>query len=46
MKKILAFVLSLIMIFSLGVTPAYAATENEQTPMVYIRGNGEPLYNA
>lgn len=46
MKKILAFVLSVILVFSLGVPMAYAATENEQTPMIYIRGNGEPLYNA
>lgn len=46
MKKILAIVLSMIMIVSLGTTAAATRIENEQTPMIYIRGNGEPLYNA
>lgn len=46
MKKILAIVLSMIMIMSLGVPMVFAATSNEQTPIIYIRGNGEPLYNA
>lgn len=47
MKKLLAIVLSVVMLMSVGVTAAYATRiENEQTPIIYIRGNGEPLYNA
>ncbi len=45
--KIISMVLAVVMAFSLTV-PAFAADriENEQTPIIYIRGNGEPLYNA
>ena len=45
--KIISMVLAVVMVFSLTV-PAFAADriENEQTPIIYIRGNGEPLYNA
>lgn len=45
--KIISMALAVVMAFSLTV-PAFAADriENEQTPIIYIRGNGEPLYNA
>ena len=45
--KIISVVLAVVMLFSFTV-PAFAAdrVENEQTPIIYIRGNGEPLYNA
>lgn len=47
MKKLLAIVLSVLMIMAMGMPAAYATRiENDQTPMIYIRGNGEPLYNA
>lgn len=45
MKKVLAIVLALLMLFPMA-TLASAIDLNEQTPIVYIRGNGEPLYNA
>ena len=47
MKKLLAIVLSVLMLMSMGIPAVYAERiENDQTPMIYIRGNGEPLYNA
>lgn len=46
MKKIISVLLSVIMIASLAAPAVFAASADEQTPMIYIRGNGEPLYNA
>lgn len=44
--KIISVVLAVVMMFSLVAPVAMAAVDNEQTPIIYIRGNGEPLYNA
>lgn len=45
MKKLIALTLVLLMILPMA-TMASAVNLNEQTPIIYIRGNGEPLYNA
>ena len=45
MKKLIALTLALLMILPMAVM-ASAIDVNEQTPIIYIRGNGEPLYNA
>lgn len=45
MKKFISVILALAMLVPMA-TIAYAADVNEQTPIIYIRGNGEPLYNA
>lgn len=44
MKKIIALLLSVSLIFAF-MAPAMAAGE-ERLPIIYIRGNGEPLYDA
>ncbi len=47
MKKILAFILTILMISSIASpVVAVAASAEEATPIIYIRGNGEPIYNA
>ncbi len=45
MKKIISVVLALLMLLPMS-TVVSAVDLNEQTPIIYIRGNGEPLYNA
>lgn len=45
MKKFISVVLALLMLVPIS-TVASAVDMNEQTPIIYIRGNGEPLYNA
>ena len=45
MKKLIALTLVLLMILPMA-TMASAVNLNDQTPIIYIRGNGEPLYNA
>lgn len=45
MKKIISLALAFIMLIPM-TSVAFAADVNEQTPIIYIRGNGEPLYNA
>ncbi|MBQ3136906.1 MAG: hypothetical protein IJB74_05415 [Clostridia bacterium] len=45
MKKLIALILSLLMLLPVTVIAA-SAIENEQTPIIYIRGNGEDLFNA
>lgn len=46
MKKTLAIVLTFLMLMSVAV-PAFAAAETEAiTPIVYVRGNGEKIFNA
>ncbi len=44
MKKIVALILSLSLILAIMV-PVAAATGEENLPIIYIRGNGEALYN-
>lgn len=45
MKKLVSLLLALLMVLPMA-TLASAVDLNEQTPIIYIRGNGEPLYNA
>lgn len=45
MKKLISILLVVLMLVPM-TTVAFAADLNEQTPIIYIRGNGEPLYNA
>ena len=47
MKKTISLCLILIMLLTVA-TPilSVAAAEDQVTPIVYIRGNGEPIYNA
>ncbi len=45
MKRIIALFLALVMCLPV-TTMAASAVENEQTPIIYIRGNGEDLFNA
>lgn len=45
MKKIIAFMLVFTLAFSVMAPMAFAA-ETERLPIIYIRGNGEPLYDA
>ena len=45
MKKIISVVLTFLMLLPMS-TAVSAVDLNEQTPIIYIRGNGEPLYNA
>lgn len=49
MKKLLSFFLAVLMVLTvISITPAaYAADEKveDMTPIVYIRGNGEPIYD-
>lgn len=47
MKKIISLSLILIMLLT-AATPVFslAASQEQVTPIVYIRGNGEPIYNA
>ncbi|MBR3954118.1 MAG: hypothetical protein IKJ63_01425 [Clostridia bacterium] len=45
MKRFIS--LLLVFVLTLGITtPAAFAAEEERLPIVYIRGNGEPLYDA
>lgn len=45
-RKTLSLILVAIIVVSAGSVSVSASADNEQTPIVYIRGNGEPLYNA
>ncbi len=47
MKKLISFVLVLSMLFAVMSPMAFATGEKvkDMTPIVYIRGNGEPLYD-
>jgi len=47
MKKIISLLLVLLLAFA-AVTPAFAASEEvyEKRPLIYIRGNGDPIYTA
>lgn len=45
MKKFLAFVLAFALVFS-AMAPVVFAAETEKTPIVFIRGNGEELFDA
>lgn len=45
MKKTLSLILALIMIFTVAVPAVCAADASaESTPIIYLRGNGEPIY--
>ena len=44
MKKIISVVLATIMLFSVMV-PVASAASGDTVPIIYIRGNGEQLYN-
>ena len=47
MKKIISLLLTLIMLMTVASpVVSVAASENEVTPIVYVRGNGEPIFNA
>lgn len=46
MKKVISFLLSLVLIFGCFATPVAFASEEENLPIVYIRGNGETIYDA
>ena len=46
MKKLISLLLSIILIFALTAPIASVAVAAEATPIVYIRGNGEAIYNA
>ncbi len=45
MKRIIAILLVLSLSFAV-FAPCAAAAESERLPIIYIRGNGEPLYDA
>lgn len=46
MKKFISVVLSFVMIFTVTV-PAFAAdTADEAVTIIYLRGNGQKIYNA
>ncbi len=45
MKKIISVLLCLTLVFAV-MAPVAFASEDERLPTVYIRGNGEKLYNA
>ena len=45
MKRLIALLLSVLLAFSVIVPVAYGA-EDEKLPIIYIRGNGEPIYDA
>ncbi len=46
MKKIISLILTLIMLLAIAIPAVYAAdTETaEATPIIYLRGNGEPIH--
>lgn len=45
MKKTIGIILTLIMLFTVAVPAVYAADEENQfTPTIYLRGNGEPIH--
>lgn len=46
MKKIISLVLTLVMLMTIAVPTAFAADTNtdELTPIIFLRGNGEPMY--
>lgn len=46
MKKLMSVLLALLMLVSATVFAVPASAASEATPIVYIRGNGEKLYNA
>lgn len=47
MKKLISFLLTVVMIFAVASPIAsVVAVEAQATPIVYIRGNGEAIYNA
>lgn len=47
MKKVLSVLLAVMMLM-MAVAPsfAFAAADSEATPIVYVRGNGQKIYNA
>ncbi len=45
MKKLLAFMLSLLMFFTV-VAPVSTVFATDSIPIIYIRGNGQEIYNA
>lgn len=45
MKKIMSVILVVLMLFTV-MAPAVSAAGDEYLPVIYIRGNGEPLYTA
>lgn len=45
-RKTLSLILVAIIVVSAGSVSVSASADNEQTPIIYIRGNGELLYNA
>lgn len=45
MKKILSVLLAAIMIFSIAAPCAFAAAGSEKNPIIYIRGNGNPIFD-
>ncbi len=45
MKKLIAIILCITLVFAV-TAPAVSAADEERLPTVYIRGNGEKLYNA
>ncbi len=46
MKKFLSVFLSLIMLFTVTVPALAADTADEAVPIIYLRGNGQKIYNA
>ncbi len=46
MKKVISFMLCLIMLFTVAIPAFSAAAADEVTPIIYIRGNGQEIYNA
>lgn len=44
MKKVISVLLSLFLLFSV-VTPVASAVNEENLPIIYIRGNGETIYD-
>lgn len=46
MKKIISLILSIVMLMTLAIPAAYAVEteENEATPIIFLRGNGEAIH--
>ncbi len=44
MKKVVSVFLSVLLVFSM-IAPAASATSEENLPIIYIRGNGETIYD-
>ena len=45
MKKIISLIIAIVMLISVAMPAVYAADATEEsTPIIYLRGNGEPIY--